>query len=136
MPINSEKFWVQMASGLRRYLGFEPLATSAEAESQPDGVDEMPLSDDEIERVVSRACAGKRSGRDASLLTEWAIELDTSAIDADMAVINRNAGEKDVQTNNLLRQLRKRALEERRANRKHKDSNGMAGRDQPPDESG
>ena len=134
MPINPDEFWADMAGGLRRKLGLQPPATPEEAEAQFDTAEEMPLGTNEIDRIVAHASAIGPSQLDPPDEPEWLDDVDTSSVDQDMLVLNRNVGEQDPEIEAKLCELRREALEERRARKQKEDEDGLAGGETPPAE--
>ncbi len=136
MPINPDKFWTDMAAGLRRKLGLAPPATPEEAEAQYEAAEEVPLTENQIDRIVGHACGGEPPRYHQPSPGYEADKADLSHVEDDMLVLNRNAGDEDPEIQARKQELRKKALEKRRARQQKENQDGLAGGGEPPSESG
>ena len=90
-----------------RKKGFAPLSPE-QAQAEYDTAAREQLSKEEVERIVRRAVAGKPRRRFRP--TPLSCAEEDSAVNDEMFVHNRNAGELDPETARKLEELRKDAL--------------------------
>ncbi len=90
-----------------RQRGFTPLSLE-QAQAEYDAAEHEQLSKEEIERIVHRVVAGKPRRRFRPLPTSYSEE--DCAVNDEMLVLNRNAGELDPETARKLEELRNAAL--------------------------
>ena len=132
MTTEAHKFWQEVKKDLARHAGFAPL-TPEEAQKEFDELPDTKLSDAEIESIMDQVTSGQ--------LTDWTptpIDLDMpeselEAIEKDVFQLNRNAGEADSETDELLDELRRKALEDEPSDGQE-NKTGMGGDTEPPGE--
>lgn len=108
---NEVQEWQKLAARLRRAMGLsEP--TPEEAAEAMRTVGEVPMSEDEIEKIVRGVC--QRRGPERCRTTPaqaWTDSFNTEEIVEDtMVVMNRNAGEDDEEVDREQQRLREEAL--------------------------
>ncbi len=114
MSKDFDNFWDELAKKYRCKRGFAPTPQELEA-SASSGEPDEPLSDEEIESIVSavsRGESGRKADIDISPDVSWISELDTSSIADGVLQLNRNRGESQEDFEERLNALRKKALEE------------------------
>ena len=134
MSHEADKFWQKAAKDLARRSGLAPL-TPEQAEKECESLPKLKLSEEEIESIIDQVTSGE--------LTEWtptpmegdAPSFDSEAIEEDVLQLNRNEGQADAETDELLDELRRKALEDEQADGKA-DQNGMGGDAEPPAKGG
>lgn len=130
MNPESNKFWRQIAKGLARRTGHAPM-TPEEAQKEFESLPDEKLADDQIEDIVERVTSGE--------FTDWtpatpefdAPEFDCESIDEDVLQLNRNEGAADAEADELLNELRRKALEDGHDDGQE-DTTGMGGDQEPP----
>lgn len=134
MNPESEKFWRRIAKGLARRTGHAPM-TPEEAQKEFESLPDEKLPDDQIEDIIDRVTTGE--------FTDWTPatpefdmpELDCQAIEEDVLQLNRNEGQADAETDKLLDELRRKALEDGQADGQE-DATGVGGDQEPPGQGG
>lgn len=114
MSNEADKFWEDHLKGLRRRKGLCPL-TPEEAQRELDSLQDRPLSKEEheeIDNLVDSVTSGHVKTWTPTPEFEDFEGADTEAIDEDVLQLNKNAGEGDEETEELLRKLRREALTE------------------------
>lgn len=104
-----DRFWKDAATRLRRAKWLHALAPE-EAQAALDAADEVPLSQDEIESVVEAATSGDLATWTPRPVLNWAEDVDSAAVADEVCQLNRNRGEEDTETEELLDKLRREAL--------------------------
>src|SRR4051794_3486698 len=94
---------------LRRLKGFCPL-TPKEADAELADAPEERLPPDEIESLLAVVRSGTVEPCDPEPVDEWSPEMDLQGMEEDVFALNRNAGEADPETDQLLEELRRKAL--------------------------
>lgn len=130
MNPESEKFWRQIAKGVARRTGHAPM-TPEEAQREFESLPDEKLADDQIEDILNRVTSGE--------LTDWTpatpefdmSEFDCESVEEDVLQLNRNEGEADAETDELLEELRRNALEDGHDDGQE-ESDGMGGDQEPP----
>jgi hypothetical protein len=120
MSNEADKFWDDYSKDLRRKKGYCPL-TPEEAQTELDSLPDRPLTRDELEEideVVDSVTSGEARAWTPTPEFGAFEDVDTESIAEDVLQLNKNAGEGDEQTDELLRKLRREALTE--------DENGEA----------
>lgn len=134
MKPESENFWRQVANGLARRTGHASM-TPEEAQNEFESLPDETLPDDQIEEIIDRVTSGE--------FTDWTPatpefdmpEFDGESIDEDVLQLNRNEGEADTETDELLDELRREALEDGHDHGKE-ESDGLGGDQEPPGQGG
>lgn len=134
MNHEADKFWQKAAKDLARQSGHAPL-TPEEAQREFETLPDIKLSDDEIDSIVEQVTSGELTVWTPTPAEEDAINFDCEAIEEDVLQLNRNEGEADDQTDQLLDELRRKALEDGQADGQE-DANGMDGDPEPPGQGG
>lgn len=111
--MSEDKFWNDVSERVRKAKGLHPL-TPQEAEKAYAEAPESRLSQDEIEAIVSGVAAGKKERNRPVESDEWlGVESEEVAeVAEDVLVLNRKPGESDPETEELLEELRRKALSE------------------------
>ena len=130
MNPESDKFWQEIAKGLARRTGHAPL-TPEEAQKEFESLSDKKLPDDQIEEIIDRVTSGE--------FTDWTPatpefdlpEFDCESIADDVLQLNRNEGDADSETDELLDQLRREALEDGHDDGQE-DATGLGGDQEPP----
>jgi len=121
------KFWGDHAAKLREFALLRPL-TVDEAEAAAKTAPAVPVSGDEIQRLVAAAVpcepevpCDKDSGEDETAGFGWLDEVDTAEVEEGVLQLNRNRGEDDEETDKAEDDLRRRMLDD------EEDEGGMEG---------
>lgn len=109
MTDNLDRFWQGVRGKLRRALWLCPL-TPDEAEREFASAPDAPLNEGEIESLVRKVTT--ESCEPSPEPGEWSPELDTSEIRDSVYQLNRNRGETDLEVDERLDELRRKALGE------------------------
>ena len=107
----ADKFWQEVEKGLARKAGFTPLAPE-EAERVFEELSDAKLLDSEIESIMEEVTSGQLTDWTPTPIDEQALGVDSEGIGEDVYQLNRNAGEGDAETDELLDELRRKALED------------------------
>lgn len=114
MSNEADNFWDDYAKELRRKTGYCPL-TPEEAQKELDSLPDRPLTKREIDEIAELV-GTVTSGESKSWTTTPEFgdfgDVDTESIEEDVLQLNKNAGEGDEETDELLRKLRREALTE------------------------
>lgn len=105
-----DRFWDELVSKYRRRKGLTP--TPEQLEREIVKVEAIPLSEDEIESIVSIVSSGDVGPTDVTPDLSWIDEIDTSSVEEGVLQLNRNKGNSDSDIEERLEELRKKALEE------------------------
>lgn len=130
MSHETDKFWQKAAKHLARRSGLAPL-TPEQAEKECDALPKMKLSDQEIESIIDQVTSGELAVYEVLPFEDDAPSFDSEAIEEDVLQLNRNEGQADAETDELINELRRKALEDGQADGKA-DQNGMGGNAEPP----
>lgn len=134
MNHETDKFWQKAAKELARRLGHAPL-TPEEAQREFESLPDVKLSDDEIDSIVEQVTSGELTVWTPEPLIDEPATFESEAIEEDVLQLNRNEGQADEQTDQLLDELRRKALEDGQAGGQE-DAHGMDGDPQPPGQGG
>ena len=134
MNNEADKFLKKAAKDLARRSGYAPL-TPEEAQQEFDALPDVKLSDDEIASFVDQVTSGELTVWTPEPLDDEAATFETEAIEDDVMQLNRNEGQADAETDELINELRRKALEDGKADGKA-DQNGMGGDAEPPAKGG
>ncbi len=130
MNHEADNFWQEVAKGLARRSGYAPL-TPDEAQKEFESLPDIKLSEAEIKSIVDQVTSGELAVWTPSPPDDNAIGFDCEAIEEDVLQLNRNEGQADAETDELLDELRRKALEDGKADGQE-DSTGMGGDQEPP----
>jgi len=130
MTSEADRFWQKVAKDLARRSGVAPL-TPEEAQKEFDALPDEKLSDSEIDSVIEQVTSGE--------LAVWTPEptdvempgAESQAIEQDVYQLNRNEGEADAETDELLDELRRKALEDTPPDGQENQT-GLGGDSEPP----
>jgi hypothetical protein len=123
MAAEHEKFWEEVRGKLRRAHDLDPMCQE-ESEKEYKKAPSQPMSDGDIEDVLAFVRSMGTTGGMApkteeadddkydDLASEWIDPVTDEMMAGDLQFINRNAGEQDDETTDLVDELRKKALEE------------------------
>ena len=106
------RIWQEVEKDLARKAGFAPL-TPEEAERGFEELPDMKLPDSEIESIMEEVISGQLTDWTPTPIDEQDLGIDAEVIEEDVYQLNRNAGEGDVETDGLLDELRRKALEDK-----------------------
>lgn len=128
---DDKKFWHEHAAKLREVARLRPL-TPEEAEEEAKAAPSVPLSNDELQRLLAAAalcepdtpCETESEDEDAGF--GWLEDVDTDSVEEAVLQLNRNKGEDDAETAITEEELRRRMLDD------EEDESGMEGDAGPP----
>jgi hypothetical protein len=106
MANDSDKFWLELVAR----VGLKPLSQE-QAESELANAPEEPVSENEVESFVRAAVRGEWTVWRPSFSEEWVAGADVSTVEEEVLQLNRNPGESDAETERLLEECRRKALE-------------------------
>jgi len=134
MTHEADKFWQKVAEDLARQSGLAPL-TPEEAQREFEALPDVRLSDSEIDSVIDQVTSGELGVWTPTPIDTEMLGAESEAIEEDVCQLNRNEGQDDAETDELLDELRRRALEDEPSSGQE-DSTGMGGDAEPPAEGG
>ena len=141
MAAEHERFWEEVRGKLRRAHDLDPLCQE-ESEKEYKKASSQPLSDADVEDVLGFVRSmGTRGGmkpkadaadddaadEDGDIAAAWEDPVTDEMMAGDLQLINRNAGDKDDETTDLVDKLRQQALEEAEGG----EEDGTADQDKP-----
>jgi hypothetical protein len=132
MANEADKFWQDVAKDLGRQSGVSPL-TPEEAQKEFEGLPDAALPESEIESIIEQVTSGELAVWTPTPMDEETLGLESEAIEEDVLQLNRNAGEGDAETDELLDELRRKALEEEPGDGQENET-GMDGDAEPSGE--
>ena len=132
MPDKPDKFWQDVAKDLAQQAGFSPL-TPDEAQREFEALPDVALPESEIESVIEQVTSGELAVWTPTPVNPEATGPESQAIEEDVLQLNRNAGEGDSETDDLLDELRRKALEDEPPDGQN-NATGMGGDTEPPGE--
>jgi len=132
MSDQGDKFWQEVARGLARKANVAPLSPE-QAQEVFDALPDAELSDAEIDSTIERVTSGELADWTPEPLEIEPPEVDTEVIEDDVHQLNRNEGDADAETDELLNELRRKALEDGSSDGQA-DSTEMGGDSEPPEE--
>ena len=130
MTNEADKFWQEVAKDLARQSGFAPL-TPEEAQKEFEELPDAKLSDSEISSIIDQVTSGELAVWTPTPVDGETPGLESQAIEKDVYQLNRNAGEADAETDELLDELRRKALEDEPPDGQE-NATGMGGDAEPP----
>jgi hypothetical protein len=110
MKDNLDRFWDTISDELRGALHLRPW-DAEQAERECEEAPDAPLSSDQINAIITAIDAGHTqldTYQNASPLET----LAASELEEEVCVLNRNAGEKNVEVQSRIDSLRRKALED------------------------
>ncbi|MCG3178606.1 MAG: hypothetical protein BIFFINMI_00934 [Phycisphaerae bacterium] len=130
MTSEADRFWQQVAKDLARRSGVAPL-TPEEAQKEFDALPDEKLSDSQISSIIEQVTSGE-----LAVWTPEPVDLevpgaDSQAIEEDVYQLNRNEGQADAETDDLLDELRRKALEDGSPDGQENQT-GLGGDSEPP----
>lgn len=134
MTHEADKFWQKVAKDLARQSGLAPL-TPEEAQKEFEELPDVKLSDSEIDSVIDQVTSGELAVWTPTPIDAEMPAAESEAIEEDVFQLNRNEGEPDPETDKLLDELRRKALEDGQAD-EQEDSAGVGGDQEPPEQGG
>jgi hypothetical protein len=134
MNHEADKFWQKVAKGLARRSGYAPL-TPEEAQKEFESLPDTKLSEAEIDAIVDQVTSGELAVWTPTPPADDTTDFDREAIEEDVLQLNRNEGQADAETDKLLDELRRKALEDGQADGQE-DSTGVGGDQEPPEHGG
>ena len=132
MANEADKFWQGVAKDLARQAGVAPLSPE-EAQKQCEGLPDVALPESEVESIIEQATSGELAVWTPTPINGETLGLESQAIEEDVLQLNRNAGEGDSETDELLDELRRKALEDEPADGEE-NATGVGGDAEPPGE--
>lgn len=134
MTHDADKFWQKVAKRLARRSGYAPL-TPEEAQKEFESLPDSKLSETEIDSIVDQVTSGELAIWTPTPADDDTSDFDREAIEEDVLQLNRNEGQADAETDKLLDELRRKALEDGDADGQE-DSTGVGGDQEPPEHGG
>lgn len=125
MSHDADKFWQKVAKYLARRSGLAPL-TPEQAEKACGTLPKIKLSEQEIESIIDQVTSGELVIYNVVPFEDDTLGFETEAIEEDVLQLNRNEGQADAETDELLNKLRRKALEDGQGNGEE-DSTGLGG---------
>ncbi len=132
MTNEADKFWQEVKKSLARQAGFASL-TPEEAQKEFEELPDAKLSDSQIDSIVEEVTSGQLTDWTPTPVAEQILGVDSEAIREDVYQLNRNAGETDAETDELLDELRRKAFEDEPSDGQENET-GMDGDAEPPGE--
>jgi hypothetical protein len=143
MSAEHDKFWNEVQGKLRRALDLHPLCPE-ESEKEYKKAKAEPVSDQDVDDVLKFVRSmgeegGMTAGQEAEAVSdddapsEWQAPVTNEMMDDQVLQLNRNAGEKDQETDDLIEKHRREALGDESANKQTDES---ANKDEPRLEDG
>jgi hypothetical protein len=130
MTNEADKFWHEVEKDLARQAGLAPL-TPEEAQKEFEKLPDVKLSDPEIESIIDQVTSGELAVWTPTPVDVEKPGMESQAIEEDVYQLNRNAGEADAETDELLDELRRKALEDEPPDGQE-DTTGVGGDTEPP----
>jgi len=130
MTSEADRFWQKVAKDLARQSGVAPL-TPEEAQKEFEALPDAGLSGMEMDSIIDQVMSGELAvwtpvSTDADLSA-----TDSEAIEQDVYQLNRNEGQADAETDELLDELRRKALEDTPPDGQENQT-GLGGDSEPP----
>ena len=132
MTNKADKFWQEVEKDLARQAGFAPL-TPEEAQKEFEELPDTKLPDSEIDSIIEQVTSGQLTDWTPTPIDEETLGLESETIEEDVYQLNRNVGEADAETDDLLDELRRKALEDEPSDGQENET-GMGGDAEPPGE--
>lgn len=130
MTSDADSFWDEIAPKYRKIKGYCPM-TPEEADAAYDAAPEIPMSPEEIERIVDAVVTGEPPDFDPKV-PEWSPEAELADVEEDMLAVFREEGEADPETDAKEEELRKRMLNDETTD----EQDGLDGGAAPPGDGG
>jgi len=130
MSTDANRFWSRIASEVRRAQGLHPL-TGEEADEEFESAPEHPLPGNKMVAMVEAVTSGRTGERQPTPDLGWLEDSMASEVEEELLQLARNPGQPDAETEELIRRLRREALNEGETDDEHK-SDGMDGASAPP----
>ena len=105
-----ERIWKNLAAKIQRAEAFHNMRPE-EAEAELRDAPDKPLSDAEIDAIVDTVTSGELAVWEPTPSLDWLDGIDTKGVSEDVLQLNRNAGDADPDTDALIEELRRKALE-------------------------
>lgn len=132
MTNKADKFWQKIEKDLAQQAGFASL-NPEEAQSEFEELSDTKLSDSEIDSIIGEVTSGQLTDWTPTPIDEQILGVESEAIGEDVYQLNRNAGEPDAETDELLNELRRKALEDEPSDEQENET-GIDGDAEPPGE--
>ena len=130
MTSEADRFWQKVAKDLARQSGVAPL-TPEEAQKEFETLPDARLSGMEMDSIIDQVTSGELAVW-ASVSTDADLPAaDSEAIEQDVYQLNRNEGQADAETDELLDELRRKALEDTPPDGQENQT-GLGGDSEPP----
>ena len=130
MTSEADKFWQKVAKDLARQSGLAPLTPEA-AQKEFEALPDVKLPDSEIDSTMEQVTSGELAVWTPTPIDVETQGVESEAIEEDVYQLNRNEGQADAETDELLDELRRKALEDESPDG-HENSTGMGGDSEPP----
>lgn len=108
MNSEADRFWDEIVPKYRKLKGLCPM-TPQEADAAFDGAPEIPISDDDVQRIVDGVVHDQPPDWQPDS-AEWSPDGNLESVDEDMLAVFREEGESDPDTDVKEAELRKRIL--------------------------
>ena len=132
MTNEADKFWQEIQKKLARQAGYASL-NPEEAQSEFEELPDTKLSDSEIDSIIGEVTSGQLTDWTPTPIDEQILSVESEVIGEDVYQLNRNAGEPDAETDELLNKLRRKALEDEPSDEQENEI-GIDGDSEPPGE--
>lgn len=126
MPTDASHEYAKLAHRLRRALRMDEL-TPEQAQAEYDAAEPADLPEATIDALVHGAFEESEAVEEPTFeVTQWTPSTNTSYVEHDVYQLNRNEGEPDPETDELIDKHRREALSD--------ETSGEDSRDHPEDE--
>jgi len=109
MSHETDEFWERAVKNLARRSGHAPL-TPEQARKECDSLPEIKLSETEINSIIGQVTSGELAVWAPTPMEVESPGADSEGIEEDVLQLNRNEGQTDTETDELLKELRCKAL--------------------------
>lgn len=130
MSHEADIFWQNAVKDLARQSGHTPL-TPKQAQKECESLPKIKLSETEINSIIDQVTSGELAAWSTTPIDADAPYFTSEIIEEDVLQLNRNEGQADAETDELLNELRRKALEDGPPDGKE-DSTGLGGDSEPP----
>jgi hypothetical protein len=121
----------KIAGKLHKGKGMARL-TPDQAQKAFETTSDIRLASSEVDSIVDQALSGELAVWSPTPSDAEAADLATEGVKEDVYQLNRNLGEADPESEKLLEELRRKALEDKGNGGDSKDSSGLGGTTEPP----
>ena len=121
----------KIAGKLRKGKGMARL-TPDQAQRAFETTSDIRLTSAEVDSIVDQVLSGGLAIWSPTPSDSEAADLSAEGVKEDVYQLNRNLGQADPESENLLEELRRKALEDEGDDGNSKDTDGMGGTAKPP----